>query len=435
MKILKIHILILLTCSVNAQDTLLNHLIDRMLASHPQIQMARNSVKMADLMNSVGQAGMLPTLDITAGANQSIQNTELEFFSGQKNAANNARSQGINAVARLEWMVFDGLRMFAVKHELQIQEVLAESELRVAVESALFDLLSAYYSANVQKNILIHTKNNLDISHTRLRLASSKLSVGRSSSFEYLQAVQDFNQDSVAFLREKLVYKQLLARITRLTGVELSDEDSAPVMMPVVDLPPKIHWIEMMKNQNSTLQSARLRHKSLQYRDRGLLADFLPQIGVFGEYALNRQQNEIGVLKSLAIDGTNAGLLFRWNLFNGMVDRNRRKAFILETENAELQIRQTELELLEVFENTYNQLATNVSIYQLELENQKSASEQAKIAENQYKQGRISDLEFRNTQTSLLNSKLRMEEAYLNSLMSYMQLMLITGQLSAPYSP
>lgn len=417
-------------CSVFAQDTLLNHLIERMLVNHPQIQMARNTATMADLLNNPGQAGMLPTLDILAGANQSSQNTDLEFFSGQKSSANNARSQGFNAVARLEWMIFDGLRMFALKNELQIQEILAEAELRIAVENAMLDLLSAYYSARIQQNIVLHTQKNVEISNTRLQMAASKYVIGRSSSFEYLQALQDFNQDSVTLLREQLILKQFIARLYRLTYTEVSEDALAEIPLPSIELPPKYEWYRYMKNQNTSLQTARLRHKALLYRDRGTLADFLPQVGLFGEYSLVRQQNEIGVLKSLAVDGTNAGLLFRWNLFNGLADRNRRKAFILETENAELQIKNLELELQELFENTYNQLATHVNIYQLEFTNQKSVTEQTNISEVQFKQGKISDLEFRNSQTSLLNAKLRMEEAYLNSLISYLQLLLITGQIS-----
>ncbi len=413
-----------------AQDTLISHLIEKLLVNHPQIQMARNTVAMADLMNNPGQAGMLPTLDILAGANQSTQNTDLEFFSGQKSSANNARSQGFNATARLEWMIFDGFRMFALKNELQIQEILAETELRIAVENALLDLFTTYYSARIQQNILLHVKENFEISRTRLRLVESRYSIGRISSFEYLQAVQDFNQDSAAYLREELIFQQLSARLLRLTDVAVQQTGLSATPLPAIELPPKYQWLELMKNQNNSLQSARLRHKSLKYRDQGTIADFLPQVGLFGEYSLVRQQNEIGVLKSLAVDGTNAGLLFRWNLFNGLADRNRRKAFMIETENAELQTRQLELELRELFENTYNQLATNINIYHLERANQETVAEQTKISEIQYKQGRISDLEFRNSQTSLLNAKLRMEEAYLNSLLSYVQLMLITGQIS-----
>ncbi|MFN3951975.1 MAG: TolC family protein [Thermaurantimonas sp.] len=433
MKIRNLLILNYLSCSIcllNAQDTLLNHLIEKMLVNHPQIQMARNTVAMADLMNNPGQAGMLPTLDILAGANQSTQNTDLEFFSGQKSSANNARSQGFNATARLEWMIFDGLRMFALKNELKIQEILAETELRISVENALLDLLTAYYSARIQQNILFHTKENFEISRTRLRLAESRYSIGRISSFQYLQAVQDFNQDSATYLREQLIFQQLMARLLRLTDISVQETELSATPVPTIELPPKYEWLELMKNQNTSLQSARLRHKALKYRDQGTIADFLPQVGLFGEYNLVRQQNEIGVLKSLAVDGTNAGLLFRWNLFNGLADRNRRKASMIETENAELQAKQLELELSEFFENTYNQLATNINIYNLERANQESVAEQTKISEIQYKQGRISDLEFRNSQTSLLNAKLRMEEAYLNSLLSYVQLMLITGQIS-----
>ncbi|GCD78672.1 RND transporter [Thermaurantimonas aggregans] len=434
MKLLKNQLLLftfLLFKGVSGQDTLLSSLINKALTHHPTIQIARNNLKIADLQNSIGQAGMLPRLDVTSGANQSIQNTDLEFFSGQKNSATNAKSRGFSTNVRLEWMIFDGLRMFALKNELRLQELIAQNDVKEAIESVMFDLFTAYYSIVLQKSILNHTENNLKISQNRRDLALAKYTAGKISSFEYLQAQRDFNQDSSAYLNELLILKRLKARLERLTGENIPAENFVNVALPDIEIPSKEEWLAKLKTQNTALQSIRLRKLISESRQKEQLADFMPHIGVFGEYNLNRQQNEIGVLKSLASNGTNAGLMLRWNLFNGMIDRNRRKAALLESENAELQAKNLELELIELFENTYQQLASNYAIYQLELKNQQTVEDQTSIAESQYRMGKISDLEFRNAQTSLLNSKIRKEEAYLNSLVSYLQLMLITGQLSA----
>lgn len=434
MKLFKFDILLVLLAtfySSNGQDTLLNSLILKTLNHHPQIQIARNTLKIADLQNSTGQAGMLPRLDVVSGANQSIQNTDLEFFSGQKSSANNAMSRGFSTNVRLEWMIFDGLRMFALKNELNLQELIAQNDVKEAIESILFDLLTTYYSISIQHSILIHTEENLRISQNRRDLAFVKYTSGKISSFDYLQALRDFNQDSSAYLNEVLIFNRLKARLERLTGESLRPEQITSITLPDIEIPSKEDWLLKLRTQNTALQSARLRKLISENRQKEVLADFMPHIGVFGEYNLNRQQNEIGVLKSLASNGTNAGLMLRWNLFNGMVDRNRRKAAFLESENAELQAKNLELELIELFENTYQQLATNLSIYHLEVKNQQTVADQTSIAETQYRTGKISDLEFRNAQTSLLNSKVRKEEAYLNSLVSYLQMMLITGQLSA----
>ncbi|MFN4300073.1 MAG: TolC family protein [Thermaurantimonas sp.] len=434
MKLLRYHSLLvffLLFKSASGQDSLLNSLINKALSHHPTIQIARNSLKIADLQNSIGQSGMLPRLDVSSGANQSIQNTELEFFSGQKNSANNARSLGFSANVRLEWMIFDGLRMFALKNELKLQELIAQNDVKEAVESVLFDLITTYYSIAVQQSILNHTENNLKISQNRRDLALAKYTSGKISSFEYLQALRDFNQDSSVFLNEILVLNRLKARLERLTGDKITSESFVNIPLPEIEIPSKEDWITKLKTQNTALQSMRLRKLISESRQKEQLADFLPHLGIFGEYNLNRQQNEIGVLKSLASNGTNAGLMLRWNLFNGMVDRNRRNMAILESENAELQAKNFELELIELFENTYHQLTANYTIYQLELKNQQTVEDQTSIAETQYRSGKISDLEFRNAQTSLLSARVRKEEAYLSSLLSYLHMMLITGQLSA----
>ncbi|KFD39080.1 hypothetical protein AT05_06790 [Schleiferia thermophila str. Yellowstone] len=419
-----------LTLSLNAQKEELRQLMEKVLTNHPGIQIARNNLKIADLLNNPGQAGMLPVVDIVAGANQSIQNTDLEFFSGQKSSAENARSQGINSNARLEWLVFDGLRMFALKNNLKLQELLADASLRAAVENSLFELITTYYSYLIQRNILLHSAQNLQLSKNRLHLTRAKFQSGKVSRLDLLLAEQDFNQDSATYLREKLTLQQFQNHIARLTGEPFMPNEIDPATFPLLELPPKVTWLEQLYTQNTELTMARLRLSQSKQAEKAQLADFLPQIGVFGEYSINRQQNEIGVLKSLISNGSNTGIFFRWNLFNGMADRNRRKAMQLETENAALEIKNLEFQLREIFENAYHQLSVNLAVYNLETENQESVALQAQIAEQQYIEGKISDLEYRNAQTSLLNAKLRLERSYLQSLISYLELMLYTGQIT-----
>lgn len=421
---------IFLTLSLHAQKEELRQLIDKALSNHPGIQIARNNLKIADLLNNPGQAGMLPILDITAGANQSIQNTDLEFFSGQKSSAQNAKSQGINGNARLEWMVFDGLRMFAAKNNLKLQELLADATLKAAVENTLFELITTYYSYLIQRNILLHSAQNLQLSKNRLNLTRAKYQSGKVSRLDLLLAEQDFNQDSAAYLREQLALHQLQNHISRLTGEPFIPTESETATFPEIQLPPKAIWLDQLYNQNTELTLARLRLNQSKQSEKIHLAEFMPQIGIFGEYSFNRQQNEIGVLKSLLSNGSNVGVFFRWNLFNGMTDRNRRKALILESENAALEIKNLEYQLLEIFENAYNQLSVNLAVYNLETENRQAVAQQAQIAERQYNEGKISDLEYRNAQTSLLNAKLRLERSYLQSLISYLELMLYTGQIT-----
>ena len=79
------------------------------------IRLARLDARSAELLNNAGQAGMLPTVDAVGSYTVDNSSTKQTFFSGEVREADNADTRVLDGAVRLNWTVFDGLAMFAVK--------------------------------------------------------------------------------------------------------------------------------------------------------------------------------------------------------------------------------------------------------------------------------------------------------------------------------
>ena len=73
------------------------------------IQIASNTVKVAENNTSIFNSGYLPTLTGNAGATYNLDNTEAEFSNGNTTVLNGAESSRYNASVNLNYTLFDGL--------------------------------------------------------------------------------------------------------------------------------------------------------------------------------------------------------------------------------------------------------------------------------------------------------------------------------------
>src|SRR5690606_29796156 len=105
------------------------------------------SLRGAELMNTPGQAGMLPTLDALGQYNQDHSATRQTFFSGEVREVDDANTQVLSGAIQLNWTVFDGLTMFAIKDRLAALEEIERNLLKQQVESTVYEVMAAYYQA------------------------------------------------------------------------------------------------------------------------------------------------------------------------------------------------------------------------------------------------------------------------------------------------
>lgn len=88
------------------------------LKNNFSIQIAKNDLQVAVNNNSLGNAGFLPTLNLSGGAKQSVNGNKSEDQSGVSTESKNQRTITANAAVALDWTLFDGFGMFIKKEKL-----------------------------------------------------------------------------------------------------------------------------------------------------------------------------------------------------------------------------------------------------------------------------------------------------------------------------
>ena len=82
------------------------------------ILIVKNEQEIAKLQNNFGNAGMSPTVSVNANLNLANINSYQEFSTGVIQERNGAQSNNTGASINVGWMIFDGLKMFAIKKRL-----------------------------------------------------------------------------------------------------------------------------------------------------------------------------------------------------------------------------------------------------------------------------------------------------------------------------
>jgi hypothetical protein len=108
--------LIGLVCSIAglAQETYdLSSFVNRVLEANYEVRIQHNLENIAENNNRPGNAGFLPTVDAELTTSKSFNNTNQELSNGTVNEGNNAVSKNLNTYAIVNWVFFDGFKMFA----------------------------------------------------------------------------------------------------------------------------------------------------------------------------------------------------------------------------------------------------------------------------------------------------------------------------------
>ncbi len=162
-------ILSLFILNTYSQEVLtLEQAVEIGLKNNYSIQISKNESVMTANDVFIGNAGMLPSVNLNATQNNSIINSEQVFATGQEQSRKNAKSNALTAGVALNWTLFDGLGMFVTYEKLQQLRDMGELNARVSIEAAVESIINTYYAAVMQKQMLKVIRQNMDISTERI---------------------------------------------------------------------------------------------------------------------------------------------------------------------------------------------------------------------------------------------------------------------------
>ncbi len=425
---------ILFAKGLKAQQVIsLEEAIAAALGSNFDILLVRNDADAAATDKHYVYGNYLPAVNAVGGVSQTTSAQEQEFDTRPKTSGSGIRTVNLNASINLNWTLFDGLRMFAVRDRLYQQYELANINLKSQVINTTAEVISAYYIIVRQKQRLKAIEEQISINEERVKLADRKLSVGLGTKPELLQAKVDLNAQKAAHLQHRTVMTQSKDQLNQLTGMKL------PAIYDVTDSIPinaSLNIEDVLTGIEFTNPTILQSLKSLDITEtmlREAKGARWPSVSFVSAYNFTRNNNHNNINPFAPIynmnRGFNFGLTANVPILNFMnVRRSIRQAHI-DIDYNKINVSRQKNAINVAVKVGYYDYQYQLSALQLEEENIELAKENVFIAMERFKQGVSTFLELREAQKSLEDAYDRLIAARYNTKIAETELLRLKGEL------
>jgi len=419
--------------AINAQEVYtLKHCLEIGLENNYAVRMVRNNQQIADNNATIGNAGYLPTVNLGAGHSGTNNNITQDVTGGTTYNYNNVRNQTTNVGVNLEWTIFDGFQIQTKYDKLKEFRQMGELSTRLTIEDFIAKLSAEYYNYIRQKLRLGNLKNAVSLSKERLRIVEARYSIGSMSRLDLQQACVDFNADSSGLIKQYEAVHASCIRLSELMSLDdvtrsIAVSDSLIEYNPLLD--ENTVWENMLRSNFLLLLSEKdIRISELDYKS--IKSRNYPYLRLNAGYGYALNVNDMANYDRQQTLGFNYGLTLGLNIFDGFNRKREQKNARLQTENAKLSYKQTELMLKAQLSNIWMAYKNNMELTNLEKENLATAKDYYEIAIERYKLGDLSGIELREAQNSLLGAEERLLEARYSTKLCEISLLQISGEIS-----
>lgn len=372
------------------------------------ILLVRNDKAIAENNTSIGNAGMLPRLNLNSSRNFSVNDTRQEFLDGQVNDRQDAHSQVFSYGAQLNWTIFDGFRMFRRFDQLRSLEQKAAMQELLAMEQTVQSIYNQYYTLVLLEKRLHYQQQSMLLSTERVRLAETRLRSGSGSRLEYLQAQVDRNNDSSAIYEIQNQIVRARMQFNHTLGREPETDFTIRDTIPTASLPDEKTLVQRLDAFNTLLRIARQDEQMALLSIREIQSRYYPELAATLSYNYLNQNSQSGFLLQNNSSGFTYGLTASWNIFNGLNNRRELSNYKIMAESSVLRIASLENELKANLKAMLHQFLNKQSQITLEQQNAKAADENLRLAAQRYHIGDLSGIEYREAQKSQLNAQVRL---------------------------
>ena len=417
-----------LQASKDVQSATLGECLEKGLNKNYSLRIIRNQEQMAANNATMENAGLLPSVSLSAGYSGSAYGRNTVSTNGSTTQDRGVYDDGINAGIDVSWTLFDGFKTVANYDRLRELSLLSSTQTRLTVEDYVAELTAEYYNFVQQRQRLRNYVSAVELSRERLRIVYERWMIGSLSRLDLLQARVDFNADSAQCLKQREALASSRIRLHELMAEDSlninfipSDNDIDLLVLPQFDS----LWVQTKDNNASMLIASQ--NRTLAEIDlRSVRSRNYPYLKLAAGYGYSTNHYGAGATLKRNQWGGDVGLTVGFNLYDG-----KRRS---EQRNARLSVKNAELEEYDLTLSLYTDLAdlwqayeNNRMLLALERENVLAARENYSIAHERYLLGDLSGIEMREAQKSLLDAEERILVAEYNTKLCEISLLQLSG--------
>jgi len=425
-------ILVLSVTTAKAQKVLgLKECIGTGLERNFSLLVEKNNETISNNNYTLGNAGYLPTLDLSSHYSGTTNNTTQNLYDGTQSIANGVNNTTTNAAATLGLTIFNGFNVQTTYMKLNELKQLGGLNTQLSVENLITDIISGYYNYIQQVQLLKNMKYAVALSRERLRIDEERYSLGSSSKLQVLQSRVYLNADSSRFSKQTEVVRSAQISLNQLMavddmGTQFLSQDTT------VDVNPNLIYETLLDQtlQKNTSLNIAAKNKTISEFDYKIVKSrSYPYLNLSTGYSYNLNTYSTGSNKNQITNGMNYGLTLGVNIFDGF---NQRRSI----NNSSIYMKNTELRYLEIEQGVkadlltiYNAYTNNLTLIKLETQNVQTAAENLSIALEKYKLGSLAGIDLREVQKSLLDAKESLLLVQYQAKIAEVSLQLISGNV------
>ena len=403
------------------------------LQNNYDIRLSRNDSAIYAINNSFANAALLPRLNANGAYIVNNNNQKQKLADGTDRKANGIKSTNINAQLALNWVLFDGLKMFVTRDKIKEYLLLGDLTIKSKIADIVAQVLNTYYNIVRQKQLLKAVEEQMGLNRELLKLAQIKLEVGLGIKPDVLQAQLDLNaQRAIELTQQTLIAQQKIALNNLMVvekGIDYEVLDSIPIDTTITAEGIKTNIADsspalLLLRKNIDIAELTLKERK---------AEKLPTVTFNSAYNFTQTNNNT-VINSFSPlynlnKGFNYGLSVSVPIFNNY---NTRRNILLAQTDINLKKLTFESQLAQAYTNVENNYRTYLLQKQqlaLEETNISFAKENVFIAYERYKQGVTTFIELREAQKSLSDAYNRLITARYNTKVAETEMLRLKGDL------
>lgn len=421
----------LLSGSLLAQEKLsLQDAIGIALKNNYDIKLVNNNVAIAKNNVNLGNAGILPVAVGTFNTGGSRQNTVQTQSTGAQRIVDGARSTNLSYGVGLDWTIFDGFSMFANYDRLKALEQQGRIIAKGQILTTISDVINAYYNVVKQQQLVLASDSAIDVSTYRLKIADSKLEIGRGSKLDVLAAKVDYNTDTSNYLQQKNLLNNYMVTLNQLMARDANTKFTVANEMAIDKNLNYTDLATQTESLNPDLQNAFISKKVAELNLKQIKGNRYPQVSVNSGYDFNRNANPTGFSTKSRSNGFTYGLTASIPIFNGFLQRQNERNAKIAINSSELTIEKTKQEIIAQLTTAYQTYSTYLELIKLERGNVEIARQNLDITLEKYRLGSIAPLELREAQRNALDASSRYVEIQYQAKLAEISLKELSGSLN-----
>jgi outer membrane protein TolC len=399
------------------------------------ILIAKNDETIAKNNFTLGNAGFLPTLDLTGRNTGTLNNSKINLTDGTQTSSTGVFNTTTNGSAVMGLTIFNGFNAVTTYKKLGELNQVGQLNTQLTIENLISSIVSGYYNYILQVQLMNNLRYALTLSRERLRIDEDRYLLGSGSKLEVLQSRVYVNSDSSNLSRQNEVVRSAQIRLNEMMALDnLSNEFSS--RDTTIDVNPSLLYDKLYEEtlvSNTNLLIAGKNKIISDYDYRLIISRSYPYLNFSGGYSYNLNTYNAGSTLNQTTNGMNYGFTLGVNLFDGLNQRRSIKNSFIDRESKDLRYREVEQGIKADLLTIYSAYSNNLRLIALEDQNFQTAKENLEIALERYKLGSLSGIDLREVQKSLLDARERLISAHYQTKLAEISLQLISGNIMTYY--